>query len=152
MGGKLKLFLALLGSACASALAESPPLVALEHVTLFVRDYDEALRWYVELLGLVKVEDRRFGAQRWVTLATAPEATTHIVLAVPIEELRASIGHQHNWVFRIADCASIHTLLIERGVKFIAEPQHLPWGCQAIIQDLYGNHIVLRAPARADSH
>jgi predicted enzyme related to lactoylglutathione lyase len=148
----LKVLVALLGSGCTGAWAEPPPLTALEHVTLFVRDYDEALTWYVERLGLVKIEDRSFGAQRWLTLATSNAAATQIALAVPSEELRSSIGQQHNWVFGIDDCEATHALLSGRGVKFIAEPRQLPWGCQAIIEDLYGNHIVLRGPVQAVGH
>jgi len=118
----------------------------LEHVTVFVRDYDEALSWYIERLGLVKVDDQRFGPnQRWLTVATSKDSATHIVLAVPSDVMKTSIGHQHNWVFRTEDCHTAHTVLANRGVQFVSDPQELPWGCQAVIEDLYGNHIVLRS-------
>jgi catechol 2,3-dioxygenase-like lactoylglutathione lyase family enzyme len=122
---------------------ERAAVQALEHVTIFVRDYDEALAWYVDRLGFVKVEDRRFGPSRWVTIAPSNAPGTHIVLAVPNEALRSSIGHQHNWVFRTADCHGTYQRLNAKGVRYVQQPQEVPWGCQAIIEDLYGNRIVL---------
>jgi predicted enzyme related to lactoylglutathione lyase len=133
-----------LGSALPSADAVSQDVQALEHVTIFVRDQDEALAWYVDRLGLVKVDDRRFGAgERWLTVSASSSDSTRIVLAVPQGVMQQSIGHQHNWVFRTGDCNATHERLTARGVNYVRQPQRMPWGCQAIIQDLYGNRIVL---------
>lgn len=80
----------------AQLMPEKPPVTAvqaLEHVTLFVRDQDQALAWYVDMLGLVKVDDRRFGAnERSVTVGVAGSRETHIVLAIPNEALEQSVG------------------------------------------------------------
>ena len=131
--------------------AGDAPLRALEHVTVFVRNYDEAVSWYVGKLGLVKTEDQRFGAnERWLTVAPSADAATRIVLAVPSAGLADSIGHQHNWVFRTGDCHAAHALLSSRGIHFLQEPREAPWGCQAIIEDLYGNHIVLLGSRAAE--
>jgi predicted enzyme related to lactoylglutathione lyase len=139
----------LIALATAAPAEESAPAIkALEHVTLFVRDQEEALRWYVDNLGMNKVEDQHFGAgNRWLTIAPPGKHGTHIVLAVPRPEMRESIGHQHNWVFRTGDCRKTHRQLTARGVKYVAPPADVPWGCQAIIEDLYGNRIVLLAAA-----
>jgi predicted enzyme related to lactoylglutathione lyase len=144
--------LALLALGPSTALADEtvPAVTALEHVTIFVRDQEDALRWYVDNLGMSKVEDRRFGGgERWLTVAPAGKHATHIVLAVPRPEMQASIGHQHNWVFRTGDCRETHRRLTARGVKYLAPPAEVPWGCQAIIEDLYGNRIVLLGPGTA---
>jgi predicted enzyme related to lactoylglutathione lyase len=74
------------------------------------------------------------------------------VLAVPSAALADSVGHQHNWVFRTGDCHAVHAALSSRGVHFLNEPAEAPWGCQAIIEDLYGNHIVLLGPGTAEKH
>ncbi len=37
-------------------------------------------------------------------------------------------------------------MLKARGVKFIRDPQEVPWGMQAIFEDLYGNTLVLMGP------
>jgi predicted enzyme related to lactoylglutathione lyase len=131
----------------AAGEAPIPPVVqALEHVTLFVTDQEAALAWYVGNLGFVKVEDRRFGAnERWLTIAPPGEHATRIVLAVPREAMKSSIGHQHNWVFRTADCNETHARLVAKGVKYLHEPARVPWGCQAIIEDPFGNRLVLLA-------
>ncbi len=119
---------------------------ALEHVTIFVPDQHAALAWYVGKLGFVKVEDRKFGAnERWLTIAPPGEHATRIVLAVPREAMRSSIGHQHNWVFRTADCDETHARLVAKGVKYLQAPARVPWGCQAIVEDPFGNRIVLRS-------
>ena len=121
-----------------------PVVKSLEHVTLFVRSYDEALAWYVGKLGLVKVDDQPMGGgQRWLTVAPSRDSATKLVLAVPSNALASSIGQQHNWVYRVGDCHEAHALLSGRGVRFLQEPRQAPWGCQAIIEDLYGNRLVL---------
>ncbi len=84
-------------------------------------------------------------------MAPSATAATRIVLAVPREALKGSIGHQHNWVFRTADCHATQARLGAKGVTYLQEPRVLPWGCQAIIQDLYGNRIVLLEHRQASS-
>jgi catechol 2,3-dioxygenase-like lactoylglutathione lyase family enzyme len=135
----------LAGVAAPAHADEGVPVVkSLEHVTLFVRSYDEALAWYVDKLGMVKVDDRPMGAgQRWLTVAPSHGSATNLVLAIPSSALSSSIGHQHNWVYRVGDCHEAHKVLSGRGVKFLQEPRQAPWGCQAIIEDLYGNRLVL---------
>ncbi len=134
------------GAALTQEAPPSPVLKRLEHVTIFVRDQEEALRWYVDRLGMTRIEDQRFGPnERWLTIAPPGEHVTHIVLAVPRPELRDSIGHQHNWVFRTGDCKATHQQLTAKGVEYVVPPTVVPWGCQGIIVDLYGNRIVLLA-------
>ena len=68
----------------------------LAHITLIVRDYDEALAFYVGKLGFTLVEDTYQAAQdkRWVTIRPpgAPVNASNILLA------RASNGHQARYV------------------------------------------------------
>jgi Glyoxalase/Bleomycin resistance protein/Dioxygenase superfamily len=49
-------------------------IVRLRYVTIVVRDYDEALKWYTNVLGLEKTEDRTFGKdKRWLVVAPRGE-------------------------------------------------------------------------------
>ena len=132
-------------------------ITKLRQVTIFVRDYDEALNWYTNKLGFTKVEDRMFGnGQRWLVVAPAGQKDIGIVLA---REDRGEntgqpgkhtdhVGAAKYWVFDTDDCQKSFEALTARGVKFTKVPQKLPWGTQAEFLDLYGNEFVLLSSNR----
>lgn len=68
----------------------------LAHIALIVRDYDEALAYYVGKLGFELVEDTYQPAQdkRWVTIRPprSPDGATAILLS------RASNDHQARYI------------------------------------------------------
>lgn len=128
------------------ALAQEPLITRLDHVTVFVKDYDEALKWYTEILGLEKTADQTFGqGQRWLTVAPRGEKGSEIVLAKADGPGTELIGKQALWVFHTTDCQKTHEALQARGVKFRKPPSKTGWGGQAIFEDLYGNEFVLLA-------
>lgn len=108
----------------ATAQTPDPGFLQLKYVTVVVRDYDEALKWYTDVLGWRKVEDRAFGPQqRWIVVAPQSQNNIGIVLDRPSARSK-------------------------RGVKFIAPPKTQPWGTsQAIFEDLYGNVFVVESSA-----
>src|SRR5437667_4124067 len=58
-------------------------IVRLRYVTIVVRDYDEALRWYTNVLGLEKTEDGSFGkGQRWLVVAPHGRKDLGIILEI----------------------------------------------------------------------
>ena len=66
------------------------------HVTLLVKDFDEAAKFYVEKLGFVKRQDTTFwGDMRWVTVSPKdqPDLELTFVLA-DTEEKRNALGKQ----------------------------------------------------------
>jgi len=132
---------------CQFAFAEEkqPAITRLGHVTVFVKDYDEALKWYTQTLGLEKTADQPFGdsGERWLTVAPAGQKETQIVLAKTRPSTAGLIGKQSHWVFQTSDCQKAYQQLQARGVKFSVPPQKQPWGTQAIFEDLYGNQFVL---------
>ena len=126
----------------------------LAHVTVIVRDQDEALRFYTEKLGMEKREDRTMGTYRWVTVAPQGSAVA-IVLQKPaapfqqpeeIERMLAEVGHGTTWVVETDDCKADYAALKDRGVTFTSAPSELPWGVSAVFQDLYGNKYNLLEP------
>jgi len=144
----------LTGSAQTTSPAKQDPgFLKLKYVTVLVRDYDEALRWYTGVLGWRKVEDRAFGpGQRWVVVAPQGPGNVGIVLDRPasggaddaMKNYTDRIGKETNWVFQVADCPRLFDILSKRGVKFIEPPKLQPWGTsQAIFEDLYGNVFVV---------
>ena len=60
--------------------------------------------------------------------------------------LEAMVGHNPTLVLRVDDCAATCAELKARGVTVAREPERLTFGVQAIIQDFYGNDLVLLQP------
>ena len=119
----------------------------LAHVTVIVRDQEEALRFYTEKLGMEKREDRRMGDYRWLTVAPAGSDVA-IVLQVPSQAFKtaeeaarmlARVGQGTPWVLETDDCRNDHARLSAAGVTFNAPPSDMPWGVSAVFEDLYGN-------------
>ena len=138
------LLAALLTCQLAQAQQKKPSIGRLMHVTVFVRDYSEALKWYTEKLGLEKTADQPFGSdERWVTVAPQGQTQMQIVLAKAKGGTADLIGKQSHWVFETDDCQKTYEMLVERGVKFAGPPEKLPWGTQAMFEDLYGNRFIL---------
>ncbi|GAV22257.1 glyoxalase [Carboxydothermus pertinax] len=115
----------------------------LSHVTIFVRDQEEALAWYTDKLGFVKKEDNTFGpGMRWLTVSP-PNQEIEFVLYKPFgegaEEQLKLVGKNGTWVLLTSDCRKTCEELQARGVEVISPPQEVPWGVSALFKDLYGN-------------
>lgn len=122
-------------------------------VTMYVRDQEEALRFYTEKLGFEKRADNPMpDGGRWLTVAP-PQAKTQFVLlrpeGMPVptevrERLGMEIGFAPHFVLECDDIQATHGELAGRGVEFTQTPERMPWGMQmAQFKDLYGNVIVL---------
>ncbi len=120
----------------------------LAHIALVVRDYDEAIAFYVGKLGFTLVEDTYQPEQdkRWVTIRPpgAPEQATTILLA------RASNAHQANYVGDQAggrvflflatdDFDRDHAAYTAAGVIWVRPPAVYDYGKVAVFLDLYGS-------------
>ena len=121
---------------------------SLAHIALVVRDYDEALAFYVGKLGFTLVEDSYQPEQdkRWVVIAPpgAPAGSSTILLArAATPEQAAFIGNQAGgrvFLFlRTDDFERDHKAMVAAGITFIREPAHQPYGTVAVFEDLYGN-------------
>ena len=109
------------------------------HVTVLVKDQDEALRWYTEKLGFTKKMDQAFGPNmRWLTIA-APEDDLEVVLQKPEDDRLPLVGKGTPWVIETDDCRGDYDRLRANGVEFPKPPNELPWGTSAVFHDLYGN-------------
>ncbi len=127
-------------------------------VAIVVRDYDEALAFYVGTLGFELVCDEPVPAQgkRWVEIAPPGGQGTKLLLA------RASTAHQES---RIGDQTGGRVFLFlftddvardvaryrAGGVEFVREPRVEPYGEVAVFRDLHGNLWDLVQPARKAS-
>jgi catechol 2,3-dioxygenase-like lactoylglutathione lyase family enzyme len=116
------------------------------NVTLVVRDYDEALAFFVGKVGFTLVEDTYISAQdkRWVVVAPRGSAGTRLLLArASNDRQRAAVGNQTGG--RVAfflgtnDFRRDYEAMTAAGVKFVREPSVEPHGTVAVFEDLYGN-------------
>jgi catechol 2,3-dioxygenase-like lactoylglutathione lyase family enzyme len=117
----------------------------LSLISIVVRDYDEAIAFYVGKLGFDLVEDTALTPEkRWVVVSPSRQAQTHILLATAVgERQRQSIGDQAGgrvFLFlQTDDFARDHREMIRRGVRFLEAPRTEPYGIAAVFEDLYGN-------------
>ena len=115
-------------------------------VTLVVRDYDEALSFYVGTLGFTLVEDSPVPGQnkRWVVIAPSPAGGGGILLGRAVDdEQSARIGKQTGgrvFLFLYTDDFwRDFNAYKSKGVRFVREPAEQPYGTVAVFEDLYGN-------------
>ncbi|MGQ2905126.1 MAG: VOC family protein [Neoaquamicrobium sediminum] len=134
---------------------ERPMLGRLATVAIVVGDYDEAVAWYRDRLGLDVVEDTDMGeGKRWVVVAPSSRAGARILLAKASGEAQQSrIGNQTGgrvgFFFETDDFAHDHARMIAEGIVFQEEPRHEPYGTVAVFADLYGNLFDLIEPRTA---
>lgn len=120
----------------------------LAHVTLIVRDYDEALAFYVGKLGFSLIEDTPVPEQnkRWLTIRPphAPaNATTLLLARAATSEQHAAIGNQAAGrvllFLRTDDFERDFAAYTAAGVRFVRPPRQESYGKVAVFEDLYGN-------------
>jgi len=116
------------------------------HIALVVREYDEALEFYVGTLGFRLVEDTYIPEQdkRWVLVEPPGSSGTQLLLARGVgDEQTSRIGNQTGGrVFLFLhtdDFWRDYHAYNEKGITFIREPKEEPYGTVAVFEDLYGN-------------
>jgi catechol 2,3-dioxygenase-like lactoylglutathione lyase family enzyme len=129
--------------------ADDPPVVAgqtIGQLALVVRDYDEAIHFYVNVLGFSLIEDRVIPAQgkRWVVLAPRGSIGSRLLLARAVDDEQASrIGNQTGgrvFLFLYTDDFwRDYQAYKARGIIFVREPKAESYGTVAVFKDLYGN-------------
>jgi len=128
---------------------------SLGYVAVVVREYDEAIDFYVNTLGFTLTEDTPVSppGKRWVSVAPPGPGTAQLLLARaahPEQSLR--IGNQTGgrvFLFLYTDdfWRDYH-LYKKRGVEFVREPSTEYYGTVAVFRDLYGNLWDLVQPPR----
>jgi catechol 2,3-dioxygenase-like lactoylglutathione lyase family enzyme len=119
---------------------------AIAHIALIVRDYDEALDFYIRKLSFRLVEDSYQPEQnkRWVVIAPPGSSGTSLLLArASNPEQAAFIGNQAGgrvFLFlQTDDFWRDYHHMIAQGIRFIRPPTEAPYGTVAVFEDLYGN-------------
>jgi hypothetical protein len=71
-------------------------IIRLRYATIVVRDYDQALHWYTDVLGLEKTEEGTFGeGKRW--LVVAPRGSKDLGIILEIAKPISSKDPVHNY-------------------------------------------------------
>ncbi|HEX5265042.1 MAG TPA: VOC family protein [Phenylobacterium sp.] len=123
----------------------------LSLTALLVRDYDEAISFYVEKLGFTLASDADLGGgKRWVVVQPAGGGAGILLAQASNDAQAARIGDQTGkrvfLILETSDFAGDHARMLAAGVRFLEEPRHEPYGVVAVFEDLYGNRWDLIEP------
>lgn len=124
-------------------------------IAIVVRDYDEAITFYTQVLGFDLIEDTFIPEQkkRWVVVAPHGTRGSQILLARGVgDEQVARIGNQTGgrvFLFLYTDDFwRDYRTYKSLGVVFVREPKVERYGTVAVFQDVYGNLWDLLEPAK----
>ncbi len=129
---------------------------SIAHVALVVRDYDEAIAFYVGRLGFTLVEDIFQPAQdkRWILVAPPGGGTSLLLARASTPDQARFVGDQAGgrvFLFlQTDDFWRDYQRYEAAGVRFVRPPSEEPYGIVAVFEDLYGTRwdlIEYRAPA-----
>ena len=118
---------------------------SIAHIALVVADYDEAIKFYVEKLDFVLLEDTpQSETKRWVKVAPRGAEECSLLLAKAVgSEQKSRIGNQTGGrvclFLRTDDFQRDYKNYLSNGVKFVREPKIEDYGTVAVFEDLYGN-------------
>jgi catechol 2,3-dioxygenase-like lactoylglutathione lyase family enzyme len=120
--------------------------------SIFVLDQDQALDFYVGVLGLEVTADMSFGPMRWLTVRVPGDAK-EILLEKPgppahdeitAEQVRDLVtkGAGGGWLaFTTDDVRAAFEKVQAAGVDITQEPTEQPYGTDFAIRDPFGNNI-----------
>jgi catechol 2,3-dioxygenase-like lactoylglutathione lyase family enzyme len=115
-------------------------------VSLVVREYDEAIAFFVGKLGFDLIEDSYVASRhkRWVVVSPPGDGSCRLLLArASNPEQQSRIGTQTGGrVFLFLSTDDFHRdyeAYRSKGVEFVRQPKVEPYGTVAVFKDLYGN-------------
>lgn len=129
----------------------------IDLVAIVVRDYDSAIRFFVDVLGFDLVEDSPSATndgrpKRWVVVRP-PGAATGVLLARADPDQERAIGDQVagrvGFFLRVDDFDAARARMLDAGVEFVTEPRTEPYGRFAVFRDIEGNRWDLLGPPSA---
>jgi catechol 2,3-dioxygenase-like lactoylglutathione lyase family enzyme len=127
----------------------------IELVTLVVPDYDEAIDFFVKILGFSLAEDSPSltnggEPKRWVVVRP-PRSETGLLLAqADGEEQVSAIGNQAGgrvgFFLRVDDFSATFERMESVGIEFLSPPRDEPYGRVVVFRDPFGNKWDLLGP------
>ncbi len=115
-------------------------LTKVTHATIWVKDQDEALKFYRDKLGFrVTADDASMPGYRWLTVAPHNDGFEIVLNLATTPEQLAGIGRQGIFILASDNIQADYAALKAKGVKFRSAINVNPWGSDFICEDLYGN-------------
>ncbi|MEP7337994.1 MAG: VOC family protein [Acidobacteriota bacterium] len=131
-------------------------ITKLSHVSIFVNNQDEALKFYTEKLGFqVHTDVSMDNGFRWLTVTTKDQPDLEIILMEPkpgmmfdettSKQVRELVekGALGGGALDTDDCQATYEELKGRGVEFLSPPAERPYGLEAVFKDNSGNWFSL---------
>ena len=128
----------------------------LSVATIWVKDQNEALRFYTEKLGFEIRTDLTNGDFRWLTIGLKgqPDLEFQLAAVKPSHALTHEQADQLTKVveagklgigpWKTDDCQKTYETLKAKGVEFVQPPTDRPYGIiEAVFRDNSGNIMVL---------
>jgi catechol 2,3-dioxygenase-like lactoylglutathione lyase family enzyme len=117
-------------------------------IILLVKDYEEALKFYVEKLGFEKIYDETVGdGLRYVHIGLPGQEEVALWMIKAGNGERSLVGRQAGneplFVLYTDDCKKTYETLRQRDVEFLYEPEDSEGDIHVHFKDLYGNQIVM---------
>jgi catechol 2,3-dioxygenase-like lactoylglutathione lyase family enzyme len=111
--------------------------------TLVVDDYDRAIAFYRDTLGLKLIADTDMGGgKRWVVVS-GPNGGRLLLAKAVDDRQRAAIGNQTGgrvgFFMETDDFATDHAAFAAKGVRFHEDPRHEVYGTVTVFEDPFGN-------------
>jgi|SRR5437867_9442288 len=131
----------------------------LELVALLVRDYDAAIRFFVDALQFELVEDTPSltndgRPKRWVVVRPEGGQTGILLARADGGEQTGKAGRQFadrvGLFLRVDDFDTTYQRMVAAGVQFVSSPRDEPFGRLAVFLDMEGNRwdLLGRDPRR----
>lgn len=128
----------------------------IELIAVVVRDYDPAIRFFVDVLQFELVEDTPSltndgRPKRWVVVRPKGGQTGILLARADGEHQGAAIGQQFagrvGLFLRVEDFDAAYQRMADAAVRFVSGPRVEPYGKVAVFLDLEGNRWDLLGPA-----
>lgn len=129
--------------------------------SIWVKDQNEALRFYTEKLGFEIRADVTYGDYRWISIGLKDQPELEIGLfplkagevltedEVHLLTKLVETGRLGHGVVKTEDCQKAYEDLTAKGVEFVEPPTSRPYGSiEAIFRDNSGNVLVLSQDKR----
>ena len=129
----------------------------LELVALVVREYDAAIRFFVDVLNFELIEDTPSltndgRPKRWVVVRPRDGQTGILLARADGGEQTSVVGHQFasrvGLFLRVEDFELAYQRMVAARVRFVSPPREEPYGRVAVFLDLEGNRWDLLGPTR----
>ncbi|HLK03106.1 MAG TPA: VOC family protein [Candidatus Acidoferrum sp.] len=136
-----------------SSSKNPPRSQSIALVSYLVREYGEAIEFFVQKLGFSLVEDTDMGAgKRWVVVSPPNSHGSALLLArAATPQQLASVGNQTGGrVFLFLHTDNFHrdhAAMRAHSIRFLESPRIESYGTVAVFEDLYGNKWDLLEPA-----